>query len=532
MKRLDSLFSGFLLAALLAACGSGGGGSDKDKTADTDQGAWLQLSPSRLNVTAHVNESIYVHITGTVLELPDVEVDDETAEVQVGIVDSTDTFIAPRISTSEDGSRYFLTLQTFWKTTPGVHTGTLEIRACQDDPAVCSKPYPGSPWKLPFQLTIREGEKTALSTHPGLAPWSTFQGNAAHTGHVPASFSPTNFSIRWARYGDVGTRQDIAHSIATTNGMTIASYRNYLVSAIQENTGDVIWERTLPALGITLPGNTNPPAIANGKVYLSTTGHDNTFMWALNLNTGEILAQHAMQSQWEVYLAPTAHGDGVYTGSGYYGGMSKFDASSNLPAWNRGGAQSDFWTPAVDDTYVYTHTGGYLNAIEPSNGKTVFSIKNPETLFSGFDMPGAPVIPAKDRVCYVPSTFAGNLLCMDTLNRKLAWSVADASRSTPAAAHEVLYTRTNNAVTARRVSDGTLLWSWSIPEGQYNWHHDPVVVTDNLIFVSTASMVYAIDLKTRETVWSYPQSGSLAISEQGVLYIVSRTGTLVAINLK
>lgn len=535
MERPGSLFSGFLLAILLAGCGSGGG-SGKDKATDTEttgtgNGDWLQLSPSRLNVTAHVNESIYVHVTGTALELPDVEIDDDTPEVQVGIFDSTDTFFSPRVVASEDGNRFFLTLQTFWKTTTGRHTGTLEIRVCQDDPMVCSKPYPGSPWKLPFQLDVREGNKSALSSVSGLVPWTTFQGNAAHTGHVAASFSPASFNTRWARYGDAGSKGDIAHSVATINGMTIASYRNYQVSAISEDSGTVVWEQKLPAPGTTIPGNTNPPAVANGKVHVSTTGYENTFMWALDLNTGVILAQHAMQSQWVVYLAPTAHGNGVYTGSGYYGGMSKFDLSSNQPSWNRGGAQSDLWTPAADDSYVYTHTGGYLNSIAPADGKTVFSIKNPESLLSALDIPGAPVIAAADRVCYVQG-IVSNLICMDTFNRKLAWNVADISMTTPAVAHGVLYTRTNKAVTARKVSDGTLLWSWPIPEGQYNWRRDPVLVTDNLLFVSTASMVHAIDLQTHETVWRYPQSGSLAISEQGVLYIVSHTGTLVAINLQ
>jgi len=48
----------------------------------------------------------------------------------------------------------------------------------------------------------------------------------------------------------------------------------------------------------------------------------------------------------------------------------------------------------------------------------------------------------------------------------------------------------------------------------------PIVVTDNLLFVSTDRAVYAIDLQSRQADWSSPVPGMLAISGRKMLYIV------------
>jgi hypothetical protein len=58
-----------------------------------------------------------------------------------------------------------------------------------------------------------------------------------------------------------------------------------------------------------------------------------------------------------------------------------------------------------------------------------------------------------------------------------------------------------------------------------------VLLTSDLVFVSTNLALYAINLDTHKAVWSYPIVGRLALSAQGVLYVAGTT-TLTAINLK
>ena len=66
-----------------------------------------------------------------------------------------------------------------------------------------------------------------------------------------------------------------------------------------------------------------------------------------------------------------------------------------------------------------------------------------------------------------------------------------------------------------------------------------VLLTNNLVYLSTNTTIYAIDTTTHQSVWSMPTSGYLALSEYGVLYVVetvsgsaSTTGNVYAVNVK
>ena len=82
---------------------------------------------------------------------------------------------------------------------------------------------------------------------------------------------------------------------------------------------------------------------------------------------------------------------------------------------------------------------------------------------------------------------------------------------------------------ARSPSSGELQWSWTAPGAAYGSPH--LVVVGNLAFFGVGNTTYAIDLTTRQSVWSYPLAGPLAVSANGVLYI-SGTETLVGIDLR
>lgn len=66
--------------------------------------------------------------------------------------------------------------------------------------------------------------------------------------------------------------------------------------------------------------------------------------------------------------------------------------------------------------------------------------------------------------------------------------------------------------------------------------HRNILVTHNLVFVSTDQHIYAIDLSTHQAVWNIPKSGTLALSRNGVLLITTGAtisdGNLVAIKLQ
>jgi outer membrane protein assembly factor BamB len=57
-----------------------------------------------------------------------------------------------------------------------------------------------------------------------------------------------------------------------------------------------------------------------------------------------------------------------------------------------------------------------------------------------------------------------------------------------------------------------------------------MIVTDNLIFVSTEFTTYAVDLVSQTEVWSYQAGGHLALSNDGILFIATTEGELIAIS--
>jgi len=80
-------------------------------------------------------------------------------------------------------------------------------------------------------------------------------------------------------------------------------------------------------------------------------------------------------------------------------------------------------------------------------------------------------------------------------------------------------------------SDGSPIegWlPWQPPPGEIIV--TPMIVTDNLIFVSTESVIYAVDLESQTAVWSYGAGGHLALSDDGVLFIATSEGILHAIS--
>jgi outer membrane protein assembly factor BamB len=92
---------------------------------------------------------------------------------------------------------------------------------------------------------------------------------------------------------------------------------------------------------------------------------------------------------------------------------------------------------------------------------------------------------------------------------------------------------------ARAEASGALLWSWSPPTSSETSYVGDVLLTNNLVFLSTNTTIYAIDTTTHQSVWSLPTSGYLALSEYGVLYVVetvsgstSTTGNVYALNVK
>lgn len=355
--------------------------------------------------------------------------------------------------------------------------------------------------------------------------WATFQGNPQHTGFVPGTIDPVSFHPLWTVTPAAGTALNPVTAAAGKVFVTTNAYfGQQMIAVLDAQTGAQKWARNFGQIH-----GVHPPAYDNGRVYVTTSGHEDSYLWAFDAETGTVMFRSAYGNQWSRYFAPTVVGGTVYMAGGYYDGMYAFRASDGGQQWFANLNQYDQWTPAVSNGQVFAYTGSYspkLTVADAATGATAYEIPDPHFSWNGWSMDVAPVVTASG---HVVATQGNRLLSFDLAGRQVGWEQTATYRGNPTAAGDVLYVFNNNQVEARRESDGGLLWVWVPPTG------NPVgtaIATRNLLFVSTANTTYALDLAARKVTWSHPAGGLLALSKDGILFIAQSNGALTAIAVR
>lgn len=254
--------------------------------------------------------------------------------------------------------------------------------------------------------------------------------------------------------------------------------------------------------------------------------------------------------------APFFAGNDIFLGGNYSrGGIYRYDVSSGALVWKTELAAGfiGFSTPAADSKYVYGFQDAYsvagqLVVIDRATGVAGTNIAVPGTNHSDYYGPKVPVLGNNGMVFVLSSGYpiaaSGvnpgytghlSLVGFDTVAKSLNWTLRGYYQSNPVDAAGTLYVVNGNILEARKPADGTLLWSWPVPE-PYDLRLRNIIVVGNLVFLSGRSSTYAIDVTTHQSVWSYPVSGDLAVSDNGVLYIRSNfqggSDVIVAFNLR
>lgn len=136
----------FTLVGLLSACGGGGGSN------------WLSL-PESVTVSLYEGESTQVNVTGVAASEPSIP-------VNVGVYVDGNLFDPSSVSIDQSSGVLSMTLhaRTLSSLSVDTHTGRFEVRVCEDDPGVCSRPYDKSPWYI--SVTIRVAEDPGNPTSP------------------------------------------------------------------------------------------------------------------------------------------------------------------------------------------------------------------------------------------------------------------------------------------------------------------------------------------------------------------------------
>jgi outer membrane protein assembly factor BamB len=516
---------------LLCGCGGGGGGSDSGSSgaggAGSGSGGGGSSPDPSVSITAagptatreiDYHDELSITVTGTW-----AGTNLNGASVYLQLRDPSGTFAVPSIQAAPSGGGYSFAATAPLTLAAGDHAGTFEVRACQD--AVCATPYPNASASMAY----------AIKVNP-IADWTMMQGNASHTGYVPITLNPSRFALAW-QWSRTAT-DPIAgiNPVVTSGGKVYVSSDVYfgeaVLYAIDEAAGTQTWQRSLGQMPAF-----NPPAIGPDGVFVATTGHQDTFLWLFDTSTGNFKMKTPFDAQWPHVLAPTIYGSEVYTNGGYYGGgVYAYTATSGVPLWHALSGDNDMSTPAVDAQNVYYHSGTRLEIWNRLTGASAASIPDPLGSSSGYSYHGAPLLGGRNNVvAFSGDAFSGRassnveqygqrvLSSFSIANRAYEWSTQFSYLTAPALANGVIYAGRNNPMSLDAIDErtGQILWSWVPPSGLDNGFHRNIVATKNLLFVSTDRAVYAIDLTTHQSVWTYPKPGMLALSANRTLLIAT-----------
>jgi outer membrane protein assembly factor BamB len=366
--------------------------------------------------------------------------------------------------------------------------------------------------------------------------WGTYQGNAAHTGYVPGSFNPSTLSLAWQT--SLGTSS--LNPVTEGDGRVFVSQPTYFgnggLHVLNASTGQEQWSTTFGRVF-----SVNPPAYANGMVYIQCgkgTQSPPPYLYAFNASDGTPVFRSQYSAQWERYLAPTPYAGNVYVDGGYYGGMYSFNGTTGQQNWFAHVPQYDGWTPAIDETYAYTYVGsgstspvkGVFMMVNLSTGTTAASVVDPVYNWTGYTMNSAVVLGTQHDAFTING---GRFVCWDTTldathTPHIAWSQTDNYTGQPTLANGVIYTLNGGTLSALDENTGNMLWEWWPAGGGVL--RGTMVATDSILFVQSEDTTYAIDLASHKSVWSYPVSGPLALSEDKV-FVSGDDGTLSAFTI-
>jgi hypothetical protein len=352
--------------------------------------------------------------------------------------------------------------------------------------------------------------------------WPMFQANARHTGYLAETLDPQSFSLKWQK--NLGGGRAL-NPVTAGDGKVFASLVIYFdnipsLFALNARTGDTLWSKNFGSVF-----SVNPPSYAYGNVYVQTGNHGtDTWLRAFDATTGDVLFKAPHQAQWERYFAPTINGGKTYVNGGYFGGMYSFDAFTGDQLWYASLPQYDQWTPALDADHAYAYVGEYEPGLYTQNratGTSAYFVADPGFDWNGWSMNLAPVLGAHEDLIAIHD---GRLISFDTTLHTIRWEVQSSFTGQPSVAHDRIYAIDGGRLRVLDEVTHTEIWSWQPPAGNLT---GPMIVTDQYVFASSATAVYAISLDARASLWSYPVGGQLAIADK-TLYVASADGKLSA----
>ena len=354
---------------------------------------------------------------------------------------------------------------------------------------------------------------------PSTDTWYSMQGNAAHTGHADFDTDVADFSLRSTIAIPNLSGDSTFHVAADLRFYSIRrDHPEYVLEAYDLALAERIWQYRftdfpapqalqLDGHDLLVPQRQSGP---DGEV----VSHD--------IDTGQPKSTFPVNTQAYRFAGTPLDGDLFYRDGDE---IVARQIDTGEESWRTSLADPDTHSDsvvAVNDDYVVFHELATVQVFDRATGAPVFQRTIPDCRSSS-----RPDLMLDDAGRAYLSI--GNCVAMIDIDaRDLVWAQTIPWYSQPRSAMNdtAMFVATHETIYALNKDTGETLWSHSD-----DIRGDNLVVTRNHLFYTSSYDTKAIDLQTRQEVWSFNASGSLLLSDDGALLISSHWQELHVINI-
>lgn len=515
-----------VLGAMVAGCGGGRGDGTKTTTpvaagpggsppaTVTPDGSWLTFTPSPVSLTAYEREVLPFQILATASRNVD-------KPFNVAIIDGKGV-IAPEVTLIATSERAYVAGLRTALLAAGSHETRLEVRLCEDDPLVCGKPLPGSPWYVPLSVTVLNSAQSQgrMRFSPAAFDLVTYQGEP-----VPFTLDATPLAVfdKPVRVGFVNNDGLLAQAV-TANPAGTNQYTVQLTTSPTLAPGEY-------TSSIEVRVCYDDPVECRSPV----TGSPWRVPLKLSVKSGgnlTALAPIAGLSAWSTY-------NGNATQNAFL--PVSFDPAHFSRRWNTTDVAAEAGAPVADNGRVFVSRAG-------SNGQwtlTAMSEASGEVLWRydlGPQKGAAAVATGNGRVLvFSTSSTGGTLWTLDQASGQLLGKTGRAgmieSRRAPAVIGNAVYL--GEAGGMARIDAGTGLVEWenrnlSGPSPYWTPTVDGslayTVLNNRLYALNTNDGSTAFNIEDAQLAWNDTSAKTIAVN--GQLGIVKVRDRLVAYDLQ
>jgi hypothetical protein len=343
--------------------------------------------------------------------------------------------------------------------------------------------------------------------------WPTFQHDVAHTGVNSNETGGPPLTLAWSRPISASAPAAIAGGRVF---LTTSSYFGTMapLQVLNASDGSDLWSYNFGEVF-----SVGAPSVFDGTVYLANgkgTESPPPYLWSFDAASGNINWTARMDAQWEHYWAPIRVGDIVYTNAGEYGGLYGFAAADGAQKFFLGLDQYDSWSAAYFSGNIYTFIAGNFRKHDPVSG-AVLNTVTIDWNWDGYSMDTAPVFGGSYAYVVAPP----NLVAIDPVANKVAWTSNGTYTGTPAVDGDLVYGLSAGTLVVRSASSGALAWTF-VGDGGLEY---PPVIAGDYVYVASANNVYAVSQTTHTAAWTDKVGGWLSLAARRLIVVGSSAVT-------